>query len=172
MIQLRTALYGQHFLSARRIVSDYSNASITGSSSSDIILARKKNIFVKGGAGADIFQFKSTGTVSDYEGADKAMIYNEDGVKKFFKNESREAVKFNSAGTSAKLTVHYDVDDFDAANYSISPVTIQLGIKFMAGTDVFIYRSGDGTDTITDYTSLDTLIILSGSRNKFLIPHS
>ncbi|MBQ3727323.1 MAG: hypothetical protein IJR52_12315 [Selenomonadaceae bacterium] len=38
-------------------------------------LARGKNIFVKGGAGADIFQFKSTGVISDYDSADKIVTY-------------------------------------------------------------------------------------------------
>ena len=54
--------------------SDFKNASITGSSSDDTIIARGKNIFVTGGKGADIFEFKSTGTISDYNSEDKISL--------------------------------------------------------------------------------------------------
>ena len=71
--------------------SDYSKATITGSSSDDTIIIRGKKVLVKaglgddtikllgtgtiaGGAGNDIFQLKSTGTISDYEAGDKVSL--------------------------------------------------------------------------------------------------
>ena len=56
--------------------SGYSKASITGSSSSDTIIARGKNISVTGGAGADIFALKPSvaNVISDYDSADKISL--------------------------------------------------------------------------------------------------
>ena len=127
--------------------SDYSKATITGSSSADTIIARGKNILVKGGAGADIFQLKSTGTISDYEESDKisltsaaeisvsgsdvifggkitvagaankSVTYIEGGVEKIFKKASDD-VKYNSGGTGATLTATYIADEFTPNEYS------------------------------------------------------
>ncbi|MBQ3337815.1 MAG: calcium-binding protein, partial [Selenomonadaceae bacterium] len=95
--------------------SDYSKATITGSSSDDTIIARGKNILVKGGKGSDVFALRSTGTINDYAeedkislssaaeisvsgddvifngkvtvagAADKSITYIEDGAEKVFK---------------------------------------------------------------------------------------
>ena len=262
--------------------SDYSKATITGSSSDDTIIARGKKVFVKGGKGSDIFQLKSTGTIGDYDsedkislssaaeistdgddlifngkvtvkgGADEIVTYIEGGAEKIYKKTAGDdsSVKFNAAGTSVTLTVNYTEDKFDAADYVSSLVTINaaavphpltiLGNKntnkitgtsdddyidglaggdiinggkgddtliggtgndslvggagddsLVGGTgndslnggagndtlwggagndtlfggdgeDVFIYEKGDGKDVISDYTSVDTVIILSG----------
>ena len=127
--------------------SDYSKATITGSSSDDTIIARGKKVFVKGGAGSDIFQLKSTGTVGDYEeadkisltsaaeisvsgsdvifggkitvagAADKSITYIEDGEEKIFKKASDD-VKYNGDGTGATLTAKYTADEFTPNEYS------------------------------------------------------
>ena len=123
--------------------SDFKNASITGSSSSDTIIARGKNIFVTGGGGSDIFEFKSTGTIGDYESgdkislssaakisvsgsdvifnkkitvagaADKIVTYIEGGDEKIFEPEDDD-VKYNADGTAATLTANYSEDSFVA----------------------------------------------------------
>ncbi|MBE8951330.1 MAG: calcium-binding protein [Quinella sp. 3Q1] len=49
---------------------DYKNATITGSSSADTIIARGKNILVNGGAGDDTIKILGTGTVKGGDGAD------------------------------------------------------------------------------------------------------
>ena len=56
--------------------SDYSKATITGSSSDDTILARGKNISISGGAGADIFALKPSvaNIITDYDSADKISL--------------------------------------------------------------------------------------------------
>ena len=237
--------------------SDFKNATITGSSSNDTIIARGKNIFVTGGKGADIFEFKSTGAVGDYEeadkislssaanisvsgsdviingkvtltgAADKSVTYIENGAEKFFKASAD--VEYNSKGTAATLLVTYTPDTFTAnetlitikasavkhsleitGNKNANVITAtseddliygQAGgdtisggkgddsilggagsdslnggggndslwgdtgsdtLTGGAGSDIFFYASGDGSDLISDYTSVDTVIILSG----------
>ena len=115
---------------------DFKNATITGSSSDDTIIARGKNIFVTGGKGADIFEFKSTGTIGDYEeedkislssaaeistdgddlifndkitvtgGAEKIVTYIENGVEKIYKKTS-DGIEYNATGTAVTLTADY-----------------------------------------------------------------
>ncbi|MBR3498298.1 MAG: hypothetical protein IKO05_04820 [Selenomonadaceae bacterium] len=191
--------------------SDYSKASITGSSSADTIIARGKNISISGGAGADIFALKPTvaNVISDYEAADKisltsgaadfsvsggdllingkvtlkgaadkSVTYIEDGEEKIYvPKKNSDAVKFNAQGTSATLMVHYDGDDFDAANYSSSLVTINASAVVHAltitgnknankivGTGEEDYIDGGaGSDTISGGKGDDTLIGGAGS---------
>ena len=125
--------------------SDFKNATISGSSSDDTIIARGKNIFVTGGDGADVFALKSTGTIGDYESedkisltgaadistdgndlifnkkitvagaADKVVTYIEGGVEKIFEPEENDAVQYNAAGTAVTLTANYS-EDFFVAN--------------------------------------------------------
>ena len=113
--------------------SAYSNATITGSSSADTILARGKNILVKGGDGSDVFALKSTGTIGDYDSedkisltgaADKSVTYIEGGDEKFFEPEEDNSVQYNADDTAATLTMHYTDDDFDATKYAGALVTI------------------------------------------------
>ena len=126
--------------------SDYSKTTITGSSSDDTIIARGKNILVKGGKGADVFALRSTGMIHDYEeadkvslssaanisvsgddvifngkvtvtgAADKAVTYIEDGAEKVF-NHTPAAVNFNAKGTSVTLLAEYEENRFDIADY-------------------------------------------------------
>ena len=163
--------------------SDYKNATITGSSSADTIIARGKNIFVKGGAGADIFEFKSTGTISDYEetdkislssaaeisvsssdiifggkitvagAADKSVTYVEGGVEKIFKKTS-DAVQYNADGTAVTLTADYLDATFTA---DATLVTIDAG----AGKDTI--RGGEGNDSIFGGKGNDKLFGEGGS---------
>ena len=130
--------------------SDYSDATITGSSSSDTIIARGKNIFVTGGKGADIFEFKSTGVISDYEeadkislssaanitskgndvifdgkvtvagAADKSITYIEDGEEKVYAG----TVRYNDAGTAATLTDRYTGNEFTPSEYESCAETL------------------------------------------------
>ena len=236
--------------------SAYSKASITGSSSNDTIIARGKNISISGGKGADIFEFKSTGVISDYEeadkislssadfsidgsdviingkvtvagAADKSVTYIEDGVEKIFKASAD--VEYNSKGTAATLLITYTPDTFTANEtlITIKASAVKHSLEIIgnknanritgtseddiidglaggdiisggkgddsilggagsdslnggagndslwggagsdtlwggAGSDIFIYEKGDGKDVINDYTSVDTVIILSG----------
>ena len=124
---------------------DYSNATISGSSSDDTIIARGKNIFVTGGDGSDVFALKSTGKIGDYDSedkisltgaadistdgndlifnkkitvagaADKVVTYIEGGVEKIFEPEENDAVQYNAAGTAVTLTANYS-EDFSVAN--------------------------------------------------------
>ena len=128
---------------AFEFASNYSKATITGSDDDDTIIAGGKKIFVTGGKGADIFQFKSTGTISDYEeadkisltgaanitskgddvifdgkvtvagAADKSITYIEDGVEKVYEG----TVRYNDAGTAATLTDKYTADQFTPSDY-------------------------------------------------------
>ncbi|MBE8954010.1 MAG: hypothetical protein SR1Q7_12885, partial [Quinella sp. 1Q7] len=264
--------------------SDYSKATITGSSSNDTIIARGKKVLVKGGngsdtiqllgtgtltggAGNDTFILKSSGTITDYEegdkislssgaaeietkgkdvifngkvtltgAADKSVTYIEDGANKIYEPEETDnAVEFNAKGTAVTLNVTYEEDRFDISDYpayknkiiTIKASAVKHKLEIIGnknankitgtdeddyidgkaggdiltggkgkdtlvgddgndsldggagndslwggigddtlhggdGRDVFIYYDGDGDDVISDYTSIDKVMVLSG----------
>ena len=133
--------------------SDYKNATITGSSLDDTIIARGKNIFVTGGDGSDVFALKSTGTISDYEEADKIsltgsanistdgndLIFNgkvtvTGGAKKsvtYIDADGQHTIKpatknfiLSADGKSITLTDTYLDDDFNVADFGAAIQTI------------------------------------------------
>lgn len=113
--------------------SDYSKATITGSSSADTITARGSNIKLNGGAGADSL---SGGTSNDS-----------------INGGSGNDVIFGNTGSDTLLG--------GAGNDSLWGGAGNDSLYGGAGNDTFIYKPGEGTDTIFDYQSGDLLQILN-----------
>ena len=107
------------------------------------------------------------------------VTYIEGGVEKIYTKpaEDTEAVKLNGAGTGVTLTVHYNDDTFDAADYAGSLVTIKASdvlhtltitgnknANKIVGTGEEDYIDGlAGSDTISGGKGDDTLIGGAGS---------
>ena len=123
--------------------SDYTKSSITGSNSNDIITARGKNISINGGKGNDTIKILGTGLVKGGAGADiingssgKDSLYGEAGNDKLYGGKGNDSL-WGGAGND---TLYCD-----------------------SGNDTFIYKPGEGTDTIFDYQSGDMLKILKSN---------
>ena len=112
--------------------SDYKKATITGSSSSDTITARGSNIKLNGGAGADSLSGGSSND-SINGGAGNDVIYGNKGKDTLVGGNGNDSL-WGGAGNDS--------------------------LYGGAGNDTFIYKPGEGTDTIFDYSSGDLLQIL------------
>ncbi len=112
--------------------SDYKKATITGSSSSDTITARGSNIKLNGGAGADSLSGGSSND-SINGGAGNDVIYGNKGKDTLVGGNGNDSL-WGGAGNDS--------------------------LYGGAGNDTFIYKPGEGTDTIFDYQSGDLLTIL------------
>ena len=126
--------------------SDYTKATITGSDSDDTITARGKNISIGGGKGDDAIKLINAGLVKGGAGADiitggsgKDSIYGDAGNDKLYGGSGNDSL-WGGAGNDSLWG-----DD---------------------GNDTFIYKPGEGTDTIYDYSSGDILKILKKKRQR------
>ncbi len=81
---------------------DYKNATITGSSNSDTIIARGKNILVNGGKGDDTIKILGTGTVKGGDGAD-IFYYKSSGANVISDYAAEDKISIAS-GTAATST--------------------------------------------------------------------
>ncbi|MBQ4404131.1 MAG: hypothetical protein II857_06930 [Selenomonadaceae bacterium] len=81
---------------------DYKNATITGSINSDTIIARGKNILVNGGAGDDTIKILGTGTVKGGDGAD-IFYYKSSGANVISDYAAEDKISI-ATGTAATST--------------------------------------------------------------------
>ncbi|MBR6887253.1 MAG: flagellar hook-basal body complex protein [Selenomonadaceae bacterium] len=140
---------------------DYKNATITGSSSADTIIARGKNILVNGGAGDDTIKILGTGTVKGGDGAD-IFYYKTNGANVISDYAAEDTIsiasgkaatstsgddliltvggkgKITVVGGKSKTVTYYDADGEHTYEDTSG------GVKFNA--------AGTGVTLTTDYT--------------------
>ncbi|MBR3051231.1 MAG: flagellar hook-basal body complex protein, partial [Selenomonadaceae bacterium] len=140
---------------------DYKNATITGSSSADTIIARGKNILVNGGAGDDTIKILGTGTVKGGDGAD-IFYYKTNGANVISDYAAEDTIsiasgkaatstsgddliltvggkgKITVVGGKSKTVTYYDADGEHPYEDTSG------GVKFNA--------AGTGVTLTTDYT--------------------
>ena len=118
--------------------SDYKNATITGSSSADTITVLGSNIKLNGAAGADTLSGGSSNdSINGGNGND--VIYGNKGADTLVGGSGNDSL-WGGAGNDA--------------------------LYGGAGNDTFIYKPGEGTDTIFDYKSGDMLQILKSNGSE------
>ena len=137
--------------------SDYSKATITGSSSDDTIIARGKNILVKGGKGSDVFALKSTvaNTINDYEEADKVSLLS--GAAEISVNG--DDVIFNGKVTlkgAIDKAVTYIEDDEEKV-FKYTPAAVKFNAKGTSVTLLAEYEE-DSFD-IADYPAYANTVV-------------
>ena len=135
--------------------SDYKQAKITGSSSADTITARGVKVTINGGASNDTIKLLGSGSVSGgadtlLSGAGNDVLYGDAGNDSLRGGAGKDTL-VGGAGN--------DVLYGDAGNDSLWGGAGNDKLYGGAGNDVFIYKPGEGTDTIFDYSAGDILKI-------------
>ena len=118
--------------------SDYKNATITGSSKADTITARGSNIKLNGSGGNDSLSGgKSNDSING--GAGNDIIFGNKGADTLVGSSGNDSL-WGGAGNDS--------------------------LYGGAGKDTFIYKPGEGTDTIFDYQNGDILQILKSDGSE------
>ncbi|MBR3497568.1 MAG: hypothetical protein IKO05_01080 [Selenomonadaceae bacterium] len=137
--------------------SDYSKATITGSSSDDTIIARGKNILVKGGKGSDVFALKSTvaNTINDYEEADKVSLLS--GAAEISVNG--DDVIFNGKVTlkgAIDKAVTY-IEDGEEKVFKYTPAAVKFNAK---GTSITLLETyAEDSFDIADFSEYKNTVV-------------
>ena len=148
--------------------SDYKNATITGSSSADTITVGGVKVSINGGNGNDTI--KLTGKNSTILGGAGKDTLTGSGNADTLNGGADNDIIFGGAGNDSLFgDKGNDSLNGGAGNDSLWGGAGNDTLIGGAGKDVFIFRPGEGTDTINDYASGDMLKILNadGSYGSF-----